>query len=171
MVHYQWFICTLSSALRRCICGPQNCVCEYVHIARKLSKFLKSRRHKRAPVSASRPAVACPAKYETPTGWPLMKHMKVISIYVLFCFFFLHHLHLRTEHINKAGLKGFSSFQSQACKIFVLRIYMSLRASCSTHLMSAFDKSANSKARGLEKLHLALGGVGGRNFCFSSLRL
>lgn len=38
---------------------------------------------------------------------------------------------------------------------------MSLRASCRAHLMSAFDKSANSKARGLEKLLLALG-VGGK---------
>lgn len=73
-------------------------------------------------------------------------------------FVYLHHLHLRTEHINKPGLKGFSSFQSQACKIFVLRIYISLCASYSTHLMSAFDKRANSKAHGLEKLHLTLGG-------------
>lgn len=38
---------------------------------------------------------------------------------------------------------------------------MSLRASCSTHLMSAFDKSANSKARGLEKVASSAGGWGG----------
>lgn len=73
-------------------------------------------------------------------------------------FVYLHHLHLRTEHISTPGLKGFSSFQSQACKIFVLRIYMSLCASCSTHLISAFGESASSKSSGLEKLQLTLGG-------------
>lgn len=129
-------------------------------------KIWKLHRHKLAPVSASGPEFGAAQlwlvlpnmrrrRQLNDLSWNTWKLSQFMYYSVLV---YLHHLRLRTGRVHTPGLGGFSSFQSQACKIFVLRIYTSLCASCSTHLMSAFDKSANSEAHGSGKLHLTLGG-------------